>query len=70
MSASNLEHDLSLVGLAEMVEYPRPPVVTEVVQSRPDTALVVSFSELKSWKYFLTFPGVSRPSHPGKMSHS
>ena len=33
VSASNIEHDIPLVGLAQMVEYPSPPVVPEVVQS-------------------------------------
>ena len=33
VSASNIEHDIPLVGLAQMVEYPRPSVVSEVVQS-------------------------------------
>ena len=31
--ASHIEHDISLVDLAQMIENPCPSVVTEVVQS-------------------------------------
>ena len=33
VSASNIEHDVSLVCLTQMIEDPRPPVVSQVVQS-------------------------------------
>ena len=34
--AGNLEHALPLVLLGKIVEYPRPPLITQVVQGCPE----------------------------------